>query len=209
MRQYTVRRGDCISSIAFEEGYFPGTLWGAPENAALVDKRRDPNVLEPGDIVVLPDKEPKTTSCVTGKRHRFTRRGVPEKLKIKLYMGDEPRTGEPYVLELDGKILQKGDVGADGLIEASIPPNARNGRILLRDGAEEIPLSLGTLPPLDTLLGLQVRLQNLGYYTGRLDGAESDDLEQAVLDFQADHDVEPTGFIDGDTWEAIRKAHTG
>lgn len=209
MRQYTVRRGDCISSIAFEEGYFPGTLWQAPENAALVEKRGDPNVLEPGDVVVLPDKDPKTTTCVTGKRHRFTRRGVPEKLKVQLYRGEEPRTGEAYVLELDGKVVKQGEVGADGLVEASIPPNARHGRILLQDGAEEIQLALGTLPPIDTLLGVQVRLQNLGYYSGPLDGGESDDFDQAVLDFQADHGLEPTAYLDDDTWEAIRKAHTG
>jgi hypothetical protein len=209
MRQYTVRRGDCISSIAFEEGYFPDTLWGAPENAELVEKRGDPNVLVPGDIVVLPDKIPKSTMCMTGKRHRFVRRGVPEKLKVRLYMGDEPRTGEAYVLELDGKVVKSGEVGADGLVEASIPPNAHHGRILLRDGAEEIQLSLGTLPPIDTILGVQVRLQNLGYYTGRLDGDESDDLDQAVLDFQADRGLEPTAYLDEDTWEAIRKAYTG
>ena len=76
-RVHVIAEGECLSSVAFENGYFPGTIWERPENDALRELRGDPNVLSPGDKLFVPDKEPKTTTCATGKVHRFTRRGVP------------------------------------------------------------------------------------------------------------------------------------
>jgi Putative peptidoglycan binding domain len=209
MGQHVVRRGECISSVAFENGYAPGTVWNHPDNADLKRRRGDPNVLEPGDVIALPPKEPQSTMCATGKRHTFRRRGVPERLRVQLFHDDKPRAGAAYELIIDGKSVARGEADGDGLIDTWITPDARSGRILLRGGAEEIDLDLGTLAPLTTLLGVQTRLQNLGYYGGSLDGAASDDLDQAVVDFQADHGIEPTAEIDDATRDALRRAHTG
>ena len=76
-RKYTVKQGDCISSIAFEYGYFPDTLWNDPKNSKLKHDREDPNSLMPGDEVYIRDKEAKQASCASEKKYRFKRKGVP------------------------------------------------------------------------------------------------------------------------------------
>jgi hypothetical protein len=57
-----VHQGDCLNSIADETGFFWETLWNHASNDSLKQQRRDPNVLEPGDVVHVPDKTPKQES---------------------------------------------------------------------------------------------------------------------------------------------------
>src|SRR5258708_33469109 len=53
---YTVVQGDCISSIAAQNGFGRWqTVWDRPENAALKKTRKNPNALSPGDQVFVPD----------------------------------------------------------------------------------------------------------------------------------------------------------
>ena len=54
-KEYQAREGDCISSIAYENGLFPNTLWNHPDNAELKRNRKDMNLLEVGDVVKIPE----------------------------------------------------------------------------------------------------------------------------------------------------------
>jgi len=81
---YKVRSGDCISSIAFNHGFFWETLWAHGKNSSLKQKRKDPNILRPGDLVHVPDLTSKEESCATDKRHTFKVKGVPAKLQLRL-----------------------------------------------------------------------------------------------------------------------------
>lgn len=40
--QHQVGPGDCIVSIAYDNGFHPDTLWDHPENAELKALRHDP-----------------------------------------------------------------------------------------------------------------------------------------------------------------------
>ncbi|MFA6044916.1 MAG: peptidoglycan-binding protein [Phycisphaerales bacterium] len=79
---YEVASGDCISSIAYEHGFFWKTLWEHPNNEALRTARGDGHILLPGDRVTVPPLVPRTEDCQTARRHRFKREGVPAKLRI-------------------------------------------------------------------------------------------------------------------------------
>lgn len=84
MRVHVVGQGDCISSIAESYGLFWETIWNHAQNAELKRNRQDPNVLAPGDEVFLPEKEPKEEPCAVDLRHRFKKKGVPAKLRMKI-----------------------------------------------------------------------------------------------------------------------------
>ena len=56
MKAHQVEQGECLSSIAYECGFFPDTIWNHPQNAELKRKRNNPNALMLGDIISVPDK---------------------------------------------------------------------------------------------------------------------------------------------------------
>jgi N-acetylmuramoyl-L-alanine amidase len=163
---YTIREGDCVSSVAYERGFFWETLWDHPSNSALKSTRKDPNILKAGDVLHVPDLTLKQESGATEKTHTFTLKGVPAKLRLRLTREKkdddkpvnntaavdessyedpsfQPKTKEvearasvPYIIEIDG-VSWRGKTDGDGHLEEAIPPNAQSGRLILNPGAPE------------------------------------------------------------------------
>ena len=207
-RKYMVKQGDCISSIAFKYGFFPDTIWNDSKNSKLEQDRKDPNVLKPGDEVYIRDKEEKEESCASEKKHRFKRKGVPEKLIIQFMCDGEPRANEAYVLDIDGA-LSEGTTEKDGKVEIAIPPNARKGTISFRDSGDKYELELGDLDPITEISGVQGRLKDLGFYDGPVDGQVSPKLCQAITAFQKSKNLEETGKLDESTRNNIQESFGG
>jgi hypothetical protein len=210
-KKYTVKQGDCISSIAYAHDMFPDTIWNDPENAELKEKRKDPYVLLPGDVVSIRDKEVKEVSCASEQRHRFKRKGVPEKLTIQFMIEDEVRACDPYVLEIDGTPAKLGNLETDerGIIDVWIPPRAMKAKITFTESGDAYEFDLGRQDPITEISGVQGRLRNLGFYEGAVDGKMSEELEQAIADFQASQnpDQEPSGTLDDATRSKIVEIH--
>ena len=205
---HTIRSGDCISSLAFRHGFFPDTLWGHPDNADLKRRRRDPNVLLAGDLVAVPDLRPKEEDAATQVRHRFRRKGVPEKLRIKIEDEEgKPVASTPYEITIDGK-HRRGKTDAEGWVIESIPPDARGGTLLVgkRGEEQEHQLNLGHLDPIEELTGVQARLKNLGFDCG-VDGQLSDATREAIKKFQVERALDPTGEPDDATREQLKQEH--
>ena len=219
---YTVKSGDCMSSIAFENGFFWKTLWNLPENAALKAKRKNPNVLMPGDVVHIPDKRVKQMPCPTDAVHQFVKLGVPEKLHIKLLdRSHQPRPNLDYILAIDGK-LRKGTTDGNGMITESIPPNAQQAKLTFAapqdlDGTgKPIPtkpknqtmiLQLGQLNPVSAVSGLKARLANLGFYNGPIDENLDEKTKVALSAFQARQRIPVTGAADATTLQQLQSLH--
>lgn len=191
---HPVQAGDCISSIAFENGFFAETLWDHPANSALKSERQDPNILMPGDLVHVPDRRIKAVDAATDARHRFKYKGVPAMLNLVVMHFGQPVERRPYTLEIDER-RATGETGSDGAIRHAIPPNARRGRLVVDAGSHriEIDLDLGHLAPVDEVLGFKQRLRNLGYDVGPLDDAAGETFVAAVRRFEAEQQMEPTG----------------
>jgi N-acetylmuramoyl-L-alanine amidase len=195
-KTHTVAPSDDMAAIADRHGFFWQTLWDVPENAALKEKRANPNVLQQGDTVHIPDLRRKQESCADQQRHTFVRKGVPSKIRIVLRRDGEPRAGLPYVFTIAGD-KQEGTTGDDGSIELAIPPGATSGVLTLTDGGveERRTLDVGRLDPVQTPLGVQQRLANLRYDarpTGTLDAQTL----AACNALRADHDMDPSDTVD-------------
>ncbi len=89
--EHIVAPGECISSVAYQHGFFWETLWNHGDNAGLKKERKDPNVLHPGDVVVIPDLTVKEESCATEQVHEFRLKGVPARLNIKVVRPKAPK----------------------------------------------------------------------------------------------------------------------
>jgi hypothetical protein len=208
-KEYMVQAGDCISSIAYENGFFYETIWNYPDNATLKVKRKDPNTIFPGDIVVIPDKREKVERRATGSMHRFRIKAIPAKLRLQILSKDKPRANQPYQLDVDG-IISQGMTDAGGNIVVSIPPDAKQGKLIVGKGdrATSYDLLLGHLDPVDEITGVQARLNNLGFYNGDPDGVLSPQTAEALGSFQASVGLSATGKLDAATRAKLRQTHS-
>ncbi len=210
---YQVKQGDCISSIAFENGFFPDTLWNHPSNAQLKQKRQDPNVLLPGDVVFVPDKRLKELSEPTNQVHKYRYKSTPAKFRIQIMEDGQPRANTPYTLTIDGEIVSKpGDkTTSGGMVVCSISPLAREGVLAVGTGEDlvEYSLVMGYLNPIHELTGVKQRLRNLGLYGGTIDNNSDEKIKDSLRAFQAFHKLEVTGEPNRTTLNKLRDLHDG
>ena len=129
---YEVEQGDCIYSIAFENGFFPDTIWNHPNNNKLKQQRKDPSVLLPGDIVFVPDLRLKEVSRPTEQLHKFRIKNTPKTLRIQLKYLDDPIANADYTVIVDD-LKKTGKTDSKGWLVCSIPPNAKKAQILFFD----------------------------------------------------------------------------
>jgi len=204
--EHEVRQGECISSIADKYGFFPDAIWNDSANAELKEKRKDPNVLYPGDVVVIPDKRLKEETGATETRHRFRKKNTPAVLRIQLLDADDnPRAGVNYTLDIDGDLIS-GTTDGEGKLEHSIPSGARTGN-LIPENEDAIPLELGALDPIDTIAGVKERLLNLGYDCGESNNQWDAQCEEAVKEFQKEYKLTESGQIDQATKNKLQDIH--
>jgi hypothetical protein len=206
MPKIQIYQGQSIPSVAKDNGFFWETLWNHPENSALKEKRKNPNVLFEGDEVFVPELETKEVTKPTEAKHKFKRKGDPLKFKLQLLMMGKPRKNEEYVLVVDGKQF-RGKTDGEGKLEETLPGNATGGVLRLRGGKEEYPVRIGHLDPIDTNSGVKQRLNNLGFPCGSEDDELDDDTRAALQKFQNQHHLEVTGEADDATKAKLGELH--
>jgi hypothetical protein len=206
---YVVQPGDCVSSIAYEHGHLWQTILNHPANSEVKAARSNHNVLLPGDRLTIPPVRRKEESAETDKRHTFRLKGVPEMFRLRLLdQADQPRADLPYVLVI-GERTFKGTTNSNGELQHPIPPDARQAHLTVDSGddVEEIELQLGNLNPRDTVTGVQSRLTNLGFDCGPVDGILGPKTRKAIMRFQRQVKIEPTGELDNATIQQLENRH--
>ena len=208
MPNYIVKDGDCTESIAFERGLFWKKVWDHSKNFNLREKRKDPNVLFPGDVVFVPEKEEKQEPGATEQRHRFKRKGIPSSFNIQVFSNGEPRGNQQYILDIDG-VQKVSQTDKEGWIRTRIPPNARSGRIIFTKGnfREIVNLKLGHLDPVDEITGLQQRLSNLGFDCIVEKGTLGPHTKEALKKFQKKNSLPETGEVNDATRVKLKAEH--
>lgn len=164
--EHEVRHGECINSIAQQSGHHWETIWNDGGNSDLKSKRKNPDVLFPGDKVFVPPLDETPESGATEKRHRFRLKGGvqlilrvlkeghddrvhaldPDKNKPWEYNDapkddqkapkDQAEANQRYKLDVEGT-LYEGTTDGEGVLKHSIVASARTGRLTLRPGATD------------------------------------------------------------------------
>jgi N-acetylmuramoyl-L-alanine amidase len=213
VRRHAVIQGERMTTIARKYGFANwDTVWRFSANAELRQRRGNPDVLFPGDEVVIPGKLRRMAE-VSGGSARYVVQSSPEVLRVRL-----------LDVDLDGveEIRAKGTpdtgaviesvLGTDGTLEVLLPPAATDLKLDLFRGKSDTPflrydLALGHIDPSHEISGVQGRLANLGYYSGPVDGKMNDATRAAVSDFRLVHLGEESDVLDAAFFEALGKAH--
>lgn len=211
--EHTVSQGECLSSIAKQYGFADWqTIYNDPLNADFRQKRPDPNLIYPGDIIYIPDKKPKDEPCATTQTHVFQLQRKDTRLRILIQDIDgQVITGKKFHLTVEGAVYE-GQIPDDGLIDKPIRPDDQNGELLVwLDETAQTPdtwqLKLGHLDPIETLSGIQARLNNLGYAAGPVDGIDGPLTQAAVQAFQADQNLTVDGIAGPQTQGALKQVY--
>ncbi|HEY0080970.1 MAG TPA: peptidoglycan-binding domain-containing protein [Pyrinomonadaceae bacterium] len=191
--KHTVKKGESVDSLAFQQGFFPETIWNYEENAPLKEQRQSRNVLAEGDVLHIPDKRPKEHQGDTALRHVFRRLGVPAQMRIQLFDNEEPFANQPYTLEIPGRQTARDNTDEKGIIEMAVPPNATVGKLTVGEDKRVVELKFGLLEPIANDKGRQQRLNNLGFDCGREDGVVDDKTRDAIRRFQRRVGLPDTG----------------
>ena len=201
---HVVGQGECLTRIASRYGFKNyRTIYDHPKNAEFKQKRPNPNLIHPGDVIFIPDKELKTESCSTARLHSFVVPSARRILRIVIEDADHVRQSNvAYEMVIEGRAY-RGTTDAQGLLEQSIPVDAEEGT--LRTEKYEWPLRIAHLNPVadsndDGVSGLQARLRNMGYDPGNIDGLIGPKTRAAIRAFQAKNSL----TVDGELNESTR-----
>jgi N-acetylmuramoyl-L-alanine amidase len=220
-KTHVVRQGEHLARIAHDHGFADaGPIRDEPANADLWKRRLDPNILLPGDRLVIPDKQRKTVQCRTEATHEIRIKQVPNRLRIILEdHGERPLADEPFTLTIRdhrGPPIT-GRTSDEGLVDVPLPPGAGRALLALDDHpALAWDLFIGHLDPAHDpidkkaiVTGAQARLNNLGYRCGEVDGELGPKTRAAIVRFQ--HNVmkrhPADGDLDAETCKALEGKH--
>jgi N-acetylmuramoyl-L-alanine amidase len=211
---HTVKQGECLSSLAKRFGYVDfETIYDHAENAELKKLRPNPNIIFPGDVVYVPEHEIKELDRATEALHSFILESSKTLFRLRIKDSeDKAFANRPYELNVDDKVFD-GKTDGDGRMEQEIPADARNGSVILYKTSAKtgvvavITLNFGHLDPVQEISGIQSRLNNLGFGSGRVDGKLGPKTKAALIDFQRKFGLSETGQPDEQTKAALEQAH--
>lgn len=208
LREYTVKAGECIASIAAKLGVLFDDIWGIEANRALRELRQDPYVLAEGDKVMVPRPKRHGRRLATGRRHVVQVKPPHVDFQVRVIFGGKPRANLDYKVTLTGSPIHIfGTSNDEGLVRARIPATATGGLIEFADGRTPVRFLLGALDPWNTMSGVQGRLLALGYPVGEVDGVYGPHTARAIRRFEEDHQRPICGVADEATMAAIRDAY--
>ncbi|MFO0612706.1 MAG: type VI secretion system tip protein TssI/VgrG [Polyangiaceae bacterium] len=133
-------------------------------------------------------------------------------LSLKLSdAGFQSLANRPYELTVDG-VRYTGNTDGGGNVSESIPEAATKAHLLVWEGEPPTgkhhtwDLLLKSAPPASSPEGARARLANLGYEVGGSDPSDPT-TKRAIVGFQEDHDLEPSGELDAATTAKLMEVH--
>ena len=236
---YVVREGESVLSIAVERGFDWQTLWNLSENAALKQKRKDPDTLLAGDILHIPDLKLKEVSKATDAHHKFKAKATLAKFKLVLLKDPDPTKDKlerveasdpwkyiekpypgvkcepykdvPYRLLADGKLVKEATTDASGTIETELSPIAKDGMLVLFPGKpKERSIELN-FRHMDPIETTQGVCKRLNNLGCGcpVDSTVTGPVGQAIRQFQTNEKLTANGQLTDETRDKIKSVHGG
>jgi hypothetical protein len=213
MSTHTIKKGECLSSLAQKYGFDdPDAIYSHPPNAQLKQKRSNPNLLCKGDKVQVPDREDKSEQVKDGQKYTFKAKGLRTHLRflIEDFEGNG-LAGKDYVLEV-GMASFSGKTTGEGLVETLVQASETRGRLIVwlddqKSSCMVWNLEIGSLEPHEETRGMQARLNNLGYFCGKVDGVVGPKTRAAVRAFKKINGLGDNDTIDDATKNGIRDVY--
>ncbi|MGO9714115.1 MAG: type VI secretion system tip protein TssI/VgrG [Polyangiaceae bacterium] len=131
----------------------------------------------------------------------------PVFIRMRILRSGKPASSVAYTLTLDGGLELNGATDPDGNLEEMVPSTIATANLVFSDTGEVRRLVISQLPPVETVLGAQLRLQRLGLYHGAIDGGNGSLTRHALEVFQRARGLPPSGQLDLDTEGALTKAY--
>lgn len=206
MRVHVAKQGECLSSIAHAYGFQSyKDVYDCSENADFRKKRPDPAVIMAGDEIAIPD--PTALTVTIGQKNQIVLTRPVVQLRVNLTdLDGSALADQTYVLRFDGG-ERKGQTTSDGLLEETVPASIAEASVEFPDLDFTLRLRCGTVDPVDTITGLQTRLNNLGFGAGPVDGVLGPLTRDAIRRFQEANQLTGSGEPDGPTHRALAQAY--
>jgi hypothetical protein len=214
MRIHIVRRNEHLSQIASRFGVSAAEVWDHPRNGDLRRRRRDPNVLAPGDVLLIPKPPRRDPVRIAhkGSTH-FTLPPEPT-VTVTIRLRDEHGEfrGEAFDVRLRGARpedppLCEGTTGGSGEVVFDVPVSIHEVVLRVPGRSYATVVYVGGLDPAATESGIRARLRHLGFLRPSRPGLEAQAFEDAVRRFQAEQGLAVTGRMDADTAARLQDEH--
>ena len=216
MPEYEIKPGDWFAKIVKREGYgdFWRPIFSHAGNKAFRSECPDPNLLIPGKKCILPEKEGREESRQSDARSRFKKKAQKSELHLVILRPNgQALKSAKYKLVfhgpgVEGQTVEKKTDGS-GAIKCEITPDV-DSAILTIEGTE-FELKIGHLEPVDTVKGVQARLQNLNYSIAAIDdgaGGAGSPTEAAIRAFQKNNSLaDPEGVAEKATTDKLKQVY--
>jgi hypothetical protein len=201
-----VRQTDYLKKLADRFGFDADAVWNQARNAGL-RQRRDPNLLEPGDILWAP----RAAGPSGAPSPRAVDKVKTTFLRLTFSTGGGPRFDEAFKATRAG-LQVEGRTDLGGTLIIDVPVGLREFDILFVKANYLQPVIVGQMDPIDEPSGIRKRLQHLGFRTWTATGEDSDEDAEAIdrealRRFQAANKLEATGVADEATKVALVRVH--
>lgn len=207
-KPYIIKQGECLASIAADFGFRRWqTIYDHADNEELRNTRPNPNIMFPGDTIIIPDKRPRKEKLAVNAKHKITLETSKWRLKLALRDTDgEPVAEEEFTLRGPRLPLIEGKTDSEGVIDIIINPQSSQAVLSIR--GNRLDLAIGGLDPASRIEGIQARLNNLGYPAGPVDGVSGRRTRAALRAYQEGRpELTASGELDDDTRRSLLEEH--